>query len=202
MQPESTPGTAQIRLTGAQFEYAFPLIAWQLLYVHAMIVGAHKRQISEFLTQPSQRWLLVVCCALSVAFALFSLNHPLDRLPQWAQLQWIAPETFHQLYNGYFLKYKLGPGRLLNQLVLLVAGFALLTLFWKPIERTLGKVFIPLGSNSLYVFTVHIFLLLALDNIPGLQAPGFWLATALHLAMLLIAWLCVKYEILFRWLPR
>ena len=63
-----------------------------------------------------------------------------------------------------FLKYSLGPGRLLNNFGLLVSVYALLTVALKPIHQMLGWLFIPLGQASIYVFFMYIFLILLISN--------------------------------------
>lgn len=199
--PETVPGTAEIRLTGAQFEYAFPLAAWQLLYVHAVIAGVFKEQIVEYLSRPTARWLIWLSVALTLGFLVFTLNHPMDRFPAWAQLQLIDNAQFLDLYNRFFLKHNLGPGRLLNEVVLFISGFALLTVCWRPIERGLGWLLIPLGSASLYVFTVHVFLVLLVDNTPLGGSNSLLLNSLLHTGLLLLVWWAVKKEWLFRWVP-
>jgi hypothetical protein len=199
--PEASPGTAELRVTGAQFEFAFPLAAWQFLFVHAVIVGAYKNEIEVFLEAPSRRWIIWLCAAASVGFALFSLNHPLDMFPSWSLLHWIDPDTFDAIYGDYFAKYKLGPGRLINEAVLLVTLFALLTRLWKPINAALGWFFIPLGRASLYVFTVHI-LLVWVAQTPLLHHPeSFWENSLVQFGALGLAWHLVKKEFLFRWIP-
>ena len=199
--PESVPGTAELRLTGAQFEYAFPLAAWQMLYVHAVIAGVFKEHIVEFLSRNSSRWILWLCGAMSLAFLVFTLNHPMDKLPAWAQLRWLDPQQFLEIYDRFFLKHNLGPGRLLNELVLLVSGYVLLTLCWRPIERGLGWLLIPLGSASLYVFTVHVFLILLVDNLGLGHSDNMVLNSLLHTGILLLVWWAVSKRWLFRWVP-
>jgi hypothetical protein len=198
---ETTPGTAEIRLTGAQFEFAFPLVAWQMLYVHAVIAGAYKEEIVEYLSRPSKRWLVWMSAALTLGFIFFSLNHPMDKLPDWATLEMIPHDTFMGIYNAHFLKHNLGPGRLLNEVVLFISVYALLTVCWQPINRAVGWFFIPLGRSSLYVFTIHVFLILVIGNTPLGRFEHFWLDSFMHLAMLVLVWFCVKKELLFRWLP-
>lgn len=46
--PETEPGTAEIQLTVAQFEYAFPVLAWQLLFVHGVVAGFHRQLLMDF----------------------------------------------------------------------------------------------------------------------------------------------------------
>jgi hypothetical protein len=201
MTPEAEPGTAQIRLTGAMFEYAFPLIAWQFLYVHAVIVGYHKTAIANWLSAPRHHIWVWACAAASLGFMVFSLNHPLDMFPSWTQFSFMAPDTFNRIYGGYFQKYNLGPGRLLNQIVLLVTVYAVLTRLWVPVNETIGWLFVPLGAASLYVFTIHIVMLGLVANspLPGLES--IWVNSAVHVGVLLLAWYCVKRDFLGRWLP-
>jgi hypothetical protein len=199
--PEATPGTAQIRLTGAEFEFAFPLLAWQVLFVHAVIAGYHKDHIVHWFSQPANRAWLWTCVALAAGLMVFSLNHPIDLFPDWARLHFIPADTFNAIFSTWFQKYKLGPGRLLNEVVLLVTVYALLTRCWEPAKRALGWLFIPLGEASLYVFTIHILMLRLVVNTPLPGLHNFWINSLIHLGALLLAWYAVKRQFLFRWLP-
>lgn len=200
LEPE--PGAAALRVTGGQFEYAFPLMAWQLIFVHGVAAGYYKQRILRFFRTRAGHALLGVCIVLSLLFAAFSVNHPLDTLPRWAVATFIPPDIFLQWYQSYFIKYNLGPGRLLNTLVLLISLFALLTVAWRPVERSLGWLFIPLGQESMYVFFVHIYLILLISNTSLPAMDNVWINTAIHAGMLLMCWAMVKTRFLFRWIPR
>lgn len=190
-----------LRPTGAQFEYAFPLMAWQLVYVHGLVVGYYKQDILAFFRSLLGTWLIRVSLLLSLGFMLLTWNHPLPHIPQWIALNIIPAETFHYLSNEYFSKNKIGIGRLLNVVVLFISIYTLLTLCWQPLNRALGWFFIPLGQASLYVFFIHIFLLLAIMNTPLPGYHNFWINTAMHLGLLALVWIMVKKEFLFRWIP-
>jgi hypothetical protein len=198
---ESAPGTAEIRLTGASFEYAFPLLAWQLIFIHGVVAGYFKKQLVAWFSGPGKPlvWLSIL---LSLAFMVFTLNHPLPQLPAWSTLSFIPPDLFGRLFQDYFLKYKLGPGRLLNEAVLCIAAYAAMTRYWLPFEKVLGWFFIPLGQASLYVFFVHVYLLLLVSNTPLPGYQNYWINTGIHAGALLLTWLMVKTEFLFRWIPR
>jgi hypothetical protein len=198
---ETQPGTAEVRLTGAQFEFAFPLLAWQLVFVHGVVAGFYRREVIAFFRRPAGRAVIAVSIVLAVLLMLFSWNHPQPELPAWAQLDWIAPATFDAIYRSLFLKYNLGPGRILNNAVLLVAVFTLLTVAWRPIHRALGWLFIPLGQESMYVFFVHVFLVLLVFNTPLPAIGDPWLNTAVHVGLLLACWAMVRTRFLFRWIP-
>lgn len=198
---ESTRGTAELRVTGSQFEYAFPLVAWQFIFVCGVVLGYWRREVFAFF---GTRWghaVLAVCFVASLGFMLFTLNHPLAEIPAWARLHWIDPVQFNAWYEQWFRKYNLGPGRLLNNAVLLPTVFALLTAFWRPVERLLAWLFVPLGQESMYVFFVHIYLILLVSNL-GVDRSGALVNTAVQIGSLLLCWAMVKTRFLFRWIPR
>jgi hypothetical protein len=59
-----------------------------------------------------------------------------------------------------------------------------------------------LGQATLYVFIVHVFLILALANIPALQLGNIWLNTGAYVLVLGLVWTMVKTKFLFRIIPR
>ncbi len=62
----------------------------------------------------------------------------------------------------------------------------------------------PLGGATLYVFILHVMSALAAANIPTLEMGegDVWINTLAHTIIVLILWLMVKREFLFRWIPR
>ncbi|OQX00792.1 MAG: hypothetical protein BWK73_47660 [Thiothrix lacustris] len=190
-----------LRPTGAQFEYAFPILAWQLIYVHGVVAGYYKQELVAFFSTDWGKRLVYGCIALSAGFIWLTLNHPLWQFPEWAKLHVIPKDTFLYLYEEYFPKSKLGIGRLINAVVLFIAIYALMTRCWQPLHRAFGWFFIPLGQASLYVFFIHIFLLLAIANTPLPGYDNFWINTALHTGLLALVWVMVKKEFLFKWIP-
>jgi fucose 4-O-acetylase-like acetyltransferase len=115
----------------------------------------------------------------------------------------LMPEsTFRYIYDNFFTRTYLGPGRLLNVLLITIAFYALLSAFWKPLARALGWFLIPLGQATLYVFIMHVFFILAVANVPVLRDGNLWLNTAAYIALLAMLWAMVKTQFLFRLVPR
>jgi hypothetical protein len=112
----------------------------------------------------------------------------------------------------HFLKDALGLPRLLNVAVFFATAYALLTYFWRPIERALGWLLIPLGEASLYVFLMHLLFVGLIDQLPGYfdTIPSFdavwpvriWVNTALYAGTILGLWLMVRRQFLFAIVPR
>ena len=200
--PETEPGTAEIRLTGAQFEFAFPLLAWQFLFVHGVAIGYYRKKIIDFFSRKIGYVVIALCFLLTIFFLFFTLNNPLDKIPEWAKFSIISPETFDWWYQNFFLKYNLGPGRLVNNFVLMVTIYTLLTITWKPINFSLGWLLIPLGQESLYVFFIHVYLIILIENTSLSKINNAWINTLTHIGILLLCWIMVKKKFLFRWIPR
>jgi hypothetical protein len=194
--------------TDAQFEYGFPVLAWQFIFVHGIIFGYYKQEISNWFTGNRKIVGLVVAYILFIAFMLFSLNNPHPLMPPSSKLTWIAPDTFNRLYSKKKKKNTLGVLRLVNYVVVLIVLFHILTIFWAPINKVLGWFFIKFGQASLYVFILHIYVLLFIYNIPvfhGLTATytsgNIWINTLGHALALGILWTAAHYKIGEKWIP-
>lgn len=190
--------------TGTQFEYAFPLLTWQLIYFHGLAAGYHRDRVEAFFAGRWGRWAIAASLLVFLACLFLAQNATNPFLPPWAHLRLVPVSTFDALYAAYFQKNTLGLGRLLNYAAALVTAFTVLTIFWKPIHRALGWFFIPIGQATLYVFIVHVYLILAVTQVVkfGL-APTHTLAhTLLHAGVLAVVWLMVRFKVLYRWIPR
>ncbi|WP_231728590.1 OpgC domain-containing protein [Arthrobacter sp. EPSL27] len=190
----------RIRLLPSQFEDSFPLLVWQVLFVLGMAAGYHRRPLVAWFAR--HRGVLALCAALTVAFALFASSNPYLSNAYDFRLA-LLPDALHQaLYSGYFGRTYLGAGRLLNVVLVVITAYTLLTAYWKLLERSLGWFLIPLGQATLYVFIIHVFLILALANIPALKLGNIWLNTGAYVLVLALVWTMVKTKFLFRIIPR
>lgn len=192
--------------TGAQFEYAFPLLTWQLLFFHGQALGYHRQKVWEFMTSKTGRPLLIGAAALFLLFFFWAQNTPNPVVPSFAKLSLIPPGFFGNIYNKYMLKNSLGLLRVVDDACVLIVVYGLLTRFWQPVNKAFGWFLIPIGRASLYVFIVHVFFVAAVGNVLPfgfpLDHPHLWINTIAHTLTLLGLWLLVRYEILYRWIPR
>jgi hypothetical protein len=194
--------------TGAQFEYGFPVLTWQLIFVHGIIFGYYKEEISSYFVGNKKILGLTVAYILFIGFMLFSWNNPHPYMPPSSKLNWITPDTFNSWYALYFQKNTLGVLRLVNYVVVLTVLFHILTLFWVPINKVIGWFFVTFGQASLYVFILHVYVLLFIYNLPifhGLTANytsgNIWINTLGHTLALGILWTAAYYKIGQRWIP-
>jgi len=160
-------------LTTAQFESTFPIMAWQLLFVHGLAIGYHREQLGEFVAR-MPRAISIAVAAAAAAFLVFALCNPWTEGPSWLHLRLVSPARFTYLYFNYFSLSDLQIGRVLNLAVALPVGYALLTRVWL-IARPLGKVFVTLGQQSLGAFVLHVYGILLIAH---LRLPrAHWLST-------------------------
>lgn len=191
-----------VRLLALQSELAFPVLAWQLLFVHGMAAGYHRRALAKWLEGWAGRRLMVACTVLLAAFGFYALNNPWFEIPLGLRFDLIPEHQFGWVYYYFFDRKTLGIGRVANTFLLVAMMYLLLTRCRDPCRRALGWLCIPIGKASLYVFIVHVAFVLLVDNLPPLQRGSLLLNTLAHTLVIAAVLLMVRTGFLFRWIPR
>jgi hypothetical protein len=191
-----------VRISGAQFEYAFPVLTWQILFVHGLVIGYYRDEVWNFFHSRLGAVVFAFAVMLFFGFLFFTYNNPLPGIPDYLKLHVIDPETFRSIYNDFFPKNTLGIGRLINDFVMLTISYALLSYLWVPIYRLVGWFFIPIGQASLYVFILHVYLCVVMDNLPWFGGENIVINSIGHTLVMLFLWLMVRYRVAFSMIPR
>jgi hypothetical protein len=168
-------------LTTGQFETNFPLLVWQLLFVHGIAMGYYRDRLGSF-TGRLPKPVPIAVCAACAAFIVFALCNPWTEGPGILHWNLLSPDVFSDLYAQYFTLSDLGIGRLLNLAVALPVGYAALSALWR-IARPFGTIFITLGQQSLGAFVLHVYAILLMAHVPS--ANGLWTNTLVQLASIL-----------------
>jgi hypothetical protein len=171
---------APTQLTGGEFEYVFPILAWQLLFVHGIAIGYHRHDVTTWVTRRSTG-MLVSAAAVTALFAAFALCNPWHEGPSWLHWEIVSEDRFARLYADYFGLADLGIGRLVNLTAALPIGYALLGWCWTFI-RPVQKFFVVLGQQSLGAFVLHVYGMLLLAHLPF--ESGLLMNTVLQLAVI------------------
>jgi hypothetical protein len=169
-------------LTTAQFETTFPILAWQLLFVHGIVIGYHRERLAAAVAR-SPRVVPLLIGGTTAAFIAFALCNPWMEGPSWLHWNVVSPEQFTHLYFSYFTLTDLQVGRLLNLAVALPVGYALLTRWW-AIARPLGIVFVTLGQQSLGAFILHVYGVLLFAHMPVVNADDLWANTVAQVLLI------------------
>jgi hypothetical protein len=136
----------------------FPFAAWQLPFAIGVIIGYHRERIALALA-PAWRIAIValgsvVAVTLIIAFQLTIADRA---SAQPSNLAWLLSSDL------VFGKNDLRPGRLLALVGVATFAYALVSIWWVPINRALGWLLMPLGQRSLGAYGIHLFVL-ALSN--------------------------------------
>ena len=190
------------RVTGAdvlpsQSEGPFPLLIWQVLFVHGVVLGRHREAVAALLRRRGVRAAVVGTVVVGAALAAYVRLHELGFSPFG-----VAPADWRAWDREHFDKPTLDAARMLSMLAFTAAAYLVLRR-WAPLaERTVGRVLLPLGRTSFYVFIVHVFLCLALATLLPGDGLGLLGNAAVQLGALAAIVLLVRHEVLFRWIPR
>ena len=190
-----------IRVLPSQFEDPFPFVDWQILFVLGLVAGWHRARLVAAARQPLGKVVVGLAVVLTVGFAFFSWNNPQVSNAYDVRLALLPDATFTRLYNDWFARTTLEPGRLIAVLCFLVTAYAVLTAYWMPVQRAVGWFLIPLGQATLYIFVLHVLFVVAVANVPALTSSVL-LGTLTHAAVLAAFWLMVRKRFLFRVVPR
>lgn len=187
----------------AEFDFAFPLMAWQFIYVLGMCCGWYKEELLSLAGTLSGR--VIFSCMVLIAIVMFFIaqNHTNPFMPRYLMLHVIPAKSFDWLYHTFAGKNELGPLRILNDACLIVSVYLVLTYFWTPVNKLFGWFLIPLGQNSLYVFILHVYVVLAVSQFVefNLWQQNWLLNTLIHALCLSFLWLMARFGVLKKIIP-
>jgi hypothetical protein len=166
-------------------------LCWQVLFVIGMVGGFHRARLASYWASArprAQRAILIGAAIAAIAIIAGSL------------LRFPVHGSYPTRLEGFvFERNRLGPGRVVCAVALVSALYALARRFETALLTAVGRLFVPLGQASLYVYIVQSLLTFVLVD-RALADP--WRATALSLAMVGLVWVMVDRRFLFRIIPR
>jgi hypothetical protein len=96
----------------------------------------------------------------------------------------------------------LGPARLLTVAAFFPLVYLALHQFFRPFYRIFGVALLTLGQNSLYVYLLHIPMVVAWHAVPGLASANPILTTLGQTIALVTLFVFTRYKVLFGVIPR
>lgn len=192
-----------VRVTPSEFEFAFPLLAWQFIFVLGMSCGWYKEELLSFARTPPGKVAVAALVVVALILGFVAQNHTNPFMPPALLLHIIPPAEFNAFYHTWAAKNGLGPIRVLNDISLMVVVYLLLTWCWLPLYRMAGWFLIPLGQRSLYTFILHVYVVLAVSQFVtfNLWRQDWVVNTLIHAVALGVLWLMAKYNVAARWIP-
>jgi hypothetical protein len=166
-------------------------LCWQLLFMIGVAAGVHHAALAARWHAASPRTRRAIAVAAASA-SLAILVGSVLRLPDHG-----VPPT--RLEAVLFERNRLGPARIVCAIVLVTSLYGLVRTFEARLVPTIGRLLVPLGQASLYVYIVQAVLTFVLVD---RAQTNPWIAAAVSLAVVGIVWLMVRYKLLFRIIPR
>ena len=184
-------------LTIAPLEREHPYFAvpsWQLLYVVGFVMGFHRSALARAWSRVPR--LVILAVAVPVVVLAVVANHYDTQLGIWpatvsARATWIALVD----------RSGLGPARLVTVAALSSCVWIAVDALWRPLERSLGRALTLLGQSSLYLYLVHVPLVIAW-HAAGLPGASATVTTIAQLAVIFALWAMVRTRFLFGIIPR
>jgi enterochelin esterase-like enzyme len=177
----------------------FPIAAWQMLFVTGLVIGhtvvrAEQRGPIRWSSavQAVAPWV-ALATALLAGVAWMRTANPFEILPS-ASFNPTGLE-YERWATGIWDKVYLGPGRLAAFAAVAVVSYGMITLVWRPTERVIGWLLIPLGAGSLYAYVSHLFFVVAGYNLAifGFDEPDLaWRNSLGQLGLILVVWAALQ----------
>lgn len=180
------------------------LLSWQFLFYIGMTIGFYWPKLQagwEKFSQTTRRWILGILWTVASATLLFNVAILLSVMGYDMHIFGVVPQMQHDLYVAFFDKEQLPLMRIILFMVWFWAAFALVRRFEPIIKRWMGWLLITFGTNSLYVYTVHAFMIFFVQLF--ILEPGPLLVNmAVSVGCIALTLVMIRYKVLMKVIPR
>lgn len=178
-------------------------LSWQLIFFTGMTIGFYWKNIFEWwlrLAPKTKKIIKIIVISLALATLLINVYLVFGKKIVDAGTAIYLNDLQYKLYINFFDKEQLPIARLTMFGLWFLASFFIFRRFESFIVKKIGWLLLPFGTNSLYVYTVHAFLIffIHLWIKPGNIIFNFTI-TATTIALI---WLAVRYKFLMKIIPR
>jgi hypothetical protein len=144
------------------FASYFEPYEWHMLFFGGLVLGFHRKDVVNFFAKiPVLSRILEVAVLVTAGVFMWIFA---NNFSAWPELP-----TLLDIKNRWLMP----PVQLALVALYLQAAFIIVSHFWKPLRAGLGWFLEPLGRSSLWAFTVHWFVIAALNNFkPFVEYPG------------------------------
>ncbi|AKG22442.1 OpgC domain-containing protein [Calothrix sp. 336/3] len=168
----------------------FALAGWQLLYVHGLLAGYYRRRLQAL-------WAKIPQLPLTIFFILIVISSTIAAYHDMRLGLFPSKVADRIAWLNWTDRSQLGFIRLINHIGFFPLLYVIVDRFWQPLYKTLGKLLITLGQNSLYIYILHVPLTLIWFSIPGLVNGHPIVTTLAQGVAIALLWFLAKKEVLF-----
>jgi hypothetical protein len=163
------------------FATAFSFEAWQLLFFAGLAIGYHRHWLDERVAARAVYWWGYAVLIVVAALGLLVLYR-----------QGLAPRWLFDRENGDAIRAALTPRRLLVVAIYLQFFAFLATWFWGLLRAACGWFLLSLGRNSLWVYILHLPVIVLFRNVPYLAGLDRNAGTIAQVLAVLVLWGSIK----------
>lgn len=181
----------------------FQPLTWQLIFFGGMTIGFHWNSIASWWKKRTViQKRIMQTGVLGTAFITLVWNILVVFGVRYFDLHTLGinADSEYTLYIDFFDKERLPWMRLALFVVWFWAAFYLFYRFEKYIVRFLGWLLLPFGTNSLYVYTVHAFVIFFVHLY--FHDAGLLSNFIISIAIIILIRLMIHYKVLMRIIPR
>lgn len=168
------------------FAVYFDVLPWQVLFFGGLALGFYRAKLVQFFSSIPRIRAVLEMAVVALALVFLVIHATGYRL--WPELLALLEPM-----------ESMPPVRLALAMLAMLAAYILLSWFWKPLRAGFGWLLEPLGRASLWSFTAHFYVILALWNLSVFRdAPSsLWVWQVVAVAL---GWLSLRLRDVFvRW---
>jgi hypothetical protein len=173
--------------------WARPFLQWGVYFLIGAAAGYHREDLRRLMARFSPAWNAGIRISfVVVAVAIYAAGLVLLFRPG------IADDSL--AYVRLFQNGRLGMLRPLLAPVSVAGTYFLIRHFEEPLVRTVGKVLIPFGRNSLYVYVAQSFVVFLIPF--AFRSQGYVLNSVLDFSVIALMWIGVRTKFLAFLIPK
>ena len=178
------------------------LLSWQLLFFGGMMIGFYWDKIVDWWKRQNPTYTRVARYTVVVLTIITILANVVIYFgPQYfPHLFSLLSDLNYKLYIGFFDKERLPLPRLALFILWFWAAFLVFKRYEPFIKKWLGWLLLPFGTNSLYVYTIHAFIIFLIHL--WLQPGNFLFNFIVSSTIILLIRVMIRYRILMKVIPR
>jgi hypothetical protein len=180
------------------FQSNFPFAAWQTIFVSGLLIGYYRDRLAKLL---KPQWRNLYVTTVSVTAVMLLIFFILDK-SGWAQESVLNSLNYRPMLAEMNDKGKIPLPRMLSVFLYFQAFYLLASWLWVPLRKLFGWFLVPIGEAGLYVYSMHLVLIVVIYNTPGFLDLPYLLYGLAELAAIGLLWVAVKTRFLFNVIPR
>ena len=182
-------------------EYFQPL-SWQLVFFVGVTIGFYWNVFVDVWNSLRRRSKLIIETSLVTTAVVTLVASVIFMISTWGyDIGVFTAELRGSLFDMFFNKEAMPITRLILALIWFWSGFWFFKRFEKSVTKWIGWLLVPIGTNSLYAYTLHAFAVFFI-HLLYVNNGVWWLNLIVTAGTILLIRLAIQYKFLMKIIPR